>query len=158
MKLNRQSIASALMLALKQGSSPQKLAATCALGAVMGIFPVFGTTTLLCMGLAVLFRLNIPVIQLVNYMVTALQVLLIIPFIKTGIFLFGLKSFTHSEEQFMDLFKNDFRKLLAESGLSIAAGVVVWCMVAIPLFFLIYYPCLLFFARRMQTQQNTSNT
>jgi len=137
--------------AFRQGLTPQKLAITCALGVVVGLFPIFGTTTILCFAVAILFRLNIPVIQLVNYLVAPLQLLLIIPFIKLGTILFDLNPLPYDSEQLAALFKNDFLLLLKEAGLALLLGIGVWATFAVPLFFTIYY--LFFFGFRRWLKQ-----
>jgi uncharacterized protein (DUF2062 family) len=128
-----------LSQALKQGMTPRKLAITCAFGAVISIFPIFGTTTLLCFGIAIALRLNIAIIQLVNYLFAPVQILLILPFIKIGSALFGLNPFPYSSDQLVDLFKNDFWLLVKEAGLALLAGVGMWILFSIPLFFLVFY-------------------
>lgn len=129
------------VLALRQGMTPRKLALTCAFGVVIGIFPIFGTTTLLCLGVAILFRLNIPIIQLVNYLIAPLQLILILPFIKIGTFLFGLDPFPFTADQLLSMFRNDFWLVLKEAGIALAIGVGVWTMLSIPLFFLLFFMC-----------------
>jgi hypothetical protein len=62
---------------LCQGLSPERLALSVAVGIAVGVFPIFGTTTMLCAPVAILFRLNIPAVQLVNYLVFPLQILLL---------------------------------------------------------------------------------
>ena len=74
---------------LKQGITPEKIALTLALGAVLGIFPILGSTTLLCALAGMWLRLNQPVIQLVNYFVYPAQVALLLPFYRAGESLFG---------------------------------------------------------------------
>jgi uncharacterized protein (DUF2062 family) len=74
---------------LRQGVSPEKLSLTIALGAILGVIPVLGSTILLCTLAAVLLRLNLPAIQLVNGLVYPLQLILLIPFYKMGAWLFG---------------------------------------------------------------------
>ena len=122
-----------LSQALKQGITPRKLAITCAFGAVISIFPLFGTTTLLCFGIAIALRLNVAIIQLVNYLFAPVQIILILPFIKIGSDLFGLNPFPYSSEQLVDLFKNDFWMLVKEAGLALLAGVGMWLLFSIPL-------------------------
>ena len=124
--------------ALRQGLTPRKLATTCALGIVIGLFPVFGTTTMICFGLAILFRLNIALIQVVNYVVAPLQVFFILPFIRIGTEWFELNPFPYDTDQLITLFKNDFFVLIKEAGLALLIGVGVWATVAIPLFLLLY--------------------
>jgi uncharacterized protein (DUF2062 family) len=147
MKFSKDYILNLLIQALRQGTTPRKLAITCALGAVVGIFPIFGTTTLLCTIIALGFRLNLPIIQLVNYFVTGLQVLLVFPFLKAGVYLFNLNAFTYTREQLIDMLQHHKVALLKDSGTAILAGIGVWLFTAIPLFFILYYLMFFFFRR-----------
>lgn len=146
-KFSRQYIINVIAQALRQGTSPRQLALTCALGVVIGIFPVLGVTTLICLGLSLLFRLNVVVIQLVNYLAFPLQMVLIFPFIKAGTYIFGLNAFTYTPEEFISTWKKDYWLLIKEAGLAIATGVGVWTFVSIPLFFVLFYSCLFLFKR-----------
>ncbi len=74
---------------LKQGLSPEGLAWSLAVGVALGIIPLFGTSTLLCVGMTMAFRLNQPAMQLANYLAYPLQLLLLLPFIRLGESLFG---------------------------------------------------------------------
>lgn len=73
---------------LRQGVSPEKIALTIALGIILGVTPVLGSTMLLCTFAAILFRLNLPAIQLVNGVVYPLQFILLIPFYRLGAWMF----------------------------------------------------------------------
>lgn len=73
---------------LAAGLSPRELALTLALGAVLGTLPLLWGTTLLCAGAAVVFRLNQGAIQVVNYLVYPLQVMLLVPYYRLGGLLF----------------------------------------------------------------------
>jgi uncharacterized protein (DUF2062 family) len=55
-----------------------------ALGTIVSVIPVLGVSTVLCALLAIWLRLNMPAIQLVNYLLTPAQLLLIIPFLRLG--------------------------------------------------------------------------
>lgn len=125
--------------ALRQGATPRKLAIACAMGCVISIFPVFGSTTLFCFLVAIVFRLNIVVIQAVNYLLTPLQVALLIPFMQGGISLFTLTPVLLDVNVLMLRFKNDFGALLRDLGGVMLGGIAVWMMVAIPLFFLLFF-------------------
>ena len=74
---------------LKQGLTPEKLALSIVLGAVIGVIPVLGATTILCGIVAASFGLNQPVIQSVNYLVYPVQFALLIPFMRAGEWVFG---------------------------------------------------------------------
>lgn len=146
-------ITSLVSQALKQGITPRKLALTCALGAVISIFPLFGTTTLICFGIAIALRLNIAIIQLVNYLLAPLQIILILPFIKIGSNVFGLNPFPYTSEQLLHLFKNDFWMLAKEAGMALLAGVGMWVLFSIPLFFFLFYLCFWIFTQWKSPRQ-----
>ena len=67
---------------LRMGASPEKLAWSIAAGLLIGINPVLGSTTILCLALAFVFRLNVAASQLGNHIVYPLQLILVIPFIR----------------------------------------------------------------------------
>jgi uncharacterized protein (DUF2062 family) len=73
---------------LSQGVSPRRLALTLALGLAIGCIPVLGISTLVCLALAFALRLNLPAIQAANYLAMPLQLLLIVPFVRLGGWLF----------------------------------------------------------------------
>ncbi len=139
-----------LMQALRQGIAPRQLAVTCALGIVIGIFPVLGTTTLLCFAAALMLRLNIPIIQLVNYLMAPLQIILMIPFIKAGEHVFSMNAVSYEYQELLVLFSTSFWLFLKEAGLSLLLGVGVWCLLAVPLFALLFYPLYWMFLRLIQ--------
>ena len=74
---------------LKSGAHPKRLAMSMAAGVTLGIFPMLGVTTAACAVVALSFRLNLPVIQLVNYIVYPLQIALLLPFYKFGNVIFA---------------------------------------------------------------------
>jgi uncharacterized protein (DUF2062 family) len=77
-----------VMALLRMGASPEKLAWSIALGLVVGVNPLLGSTTLLCLGLALVFRLNLPASQLANHLMYPLEVALLFPFFKLASFVF----------------------------------------------------------------------
>jgi uncharacterized protein (DUF2062 family) len=78
-----------LLALLRQGVTPEKLALSVALGTVISLIPVLGVSTILCAALAIALRLNMPSIQIVNYLLTPAQLLLIIPLLRFGEWLSG---------------------------------------------------------------------
>ena len=66
------------------GLSPEAAALILTVGLVLGVFPVFGCPTVLCALAALLLRLNLPAIQLVNQVSSPLQLALLIPFGRFG--------------------------------------------------------------------------
>lgn len=128
-----------ILKALQQGMTPNKLAFTCALGAVLSVFPVYGSTTLLCLAAAALLRLNVMVILAVNYLLTPVQLLVLIPLLQGGAYVFQLNTVLLDYSEFVLRFKNDFASLISDFGFVLLAGMAFWLVIAIPLFFMLYY-------------------
>jgi hypothetical protein len=74
---------------LAQGLSSKELALTFALGITLGTIPVIGITTIACTLAAIALKLNLPVIQLVNYVAYPLQLTLIVPYFYLGNLIFS---------------------------------------------------------------------
>ncbi len=69
---------------LRQGMSADQLALCVAVGVVVGNIPILGLSSLLCAGIALMFRLNLPAIQIVQAAMAPLQLVMIIPFVRLG--------------------------------------------------------------------------
>ena len=67
--------------------SPHSLALTIVLGLVLGVFPVYGGPTLLCLIIAAVVRPHIPLLQAINLVTSPLQLALLVPFHRVGLFL-----------------------------------------------------------------------
>ena len=126
---------------LRQGISPEKIALTVALGAVLGVIPVLGATTILCTAAALTLRLNLPAIQVVNGVVYPLQIILLIPFYRMGAWMFradasaitlsGVKALIGSGLLFAirTLWVVTMHALVAWMALGAIAGAVVYALV-----------------------------
>jgi len=77
-------VALPILALLRMGASPQKLAWSIAAGLLIGINPIIGSTTILCLAIAFVFRLNIAASQIGNHIVYPLELILIIPFIHAA--------------------------------------------------------------------------
>jgi hypothetical protein len=73
-----------ILALLRMGATPEKLAWSLAAGLLIGINPVLGSTTLLCLALAFTFRLNLVASQIGNHIVYPLELVLVIPFIHAA--------------------------------------------------------------------------
>ena len=82
---------------LTQGITPEKIALTIAVGSSIAMFPLIGTTTLLCLIAGIFLKLNQPIIQAVNYICTPLHIWFIFQSLRWGERMFGA---THSRLEF----------------------------------------------------------
>jgi uncharacterized protein (DUF2062 family) len=119
---------------LRQGTSPDQLAASFALGAVIGVFPLLGATTAVCTVLALVLRLNLPVIQLANYLVYPLQLALLIPFVQWGAALFQVPPPAMTLQELTALFSADFWATAASFLGVFARAAAVWLAASVPVF------------------------
>ena len=123
---------------LKQGITPKKIALGLAFGMVIGIFPVIGSTTILCTVAAIIFRLNLPAVQLFNWLVYPLQVLLLIPFFHFGDFLFGVEPLPLSAQELVAMFQADFWGSILSLWDTSMHAIVAWLLVGPPLALVLY--------------------
>lgn len=96
-----QSAQASLIGWLKSGMAPRQLAFTLALGFAIGCIPLLGVTTAICALLALVLRLNMPVIQAANWVAMPLQVVLLIPFLRLGQWLFPGKAISFNPAQLL---------------------------------------------------------
>ncbi len=73
---------------LSQGLTKRQVALALVVGISIGCMPLVWGTSLLCIIAAYLLRLNQVLVQLANYLVYPLQIILFIPFLKAGGWLF----------------------------------------------------------------------
>ena len=83
----RRAVAPVLQL-LRYGATPERLAWSLAVGLVIGVNPLLGSTTLLALIVAPLFRLNVMASQLGNHLMYPLELLLFPVFMRLGSMLF----------------------------------------------------------------------
>lgn len=119
-----------LEAALRVGISPRRLALTLALGFAIGCFPVVGIPTVLCAMLALTLRLNLPAIQAANYAAMPLQMLLILPFIRLGGWLFA--SGQRQTLSAGSILHGSASHLLLSSGSLAGQALVAWFVIAGP--------------------------
>lgn len=137
-KLFRQKIVDPIMHQITQGVSPKKLALSVAFGVILGIIPLFGITTGLCLGAAFVFRLNHVAIQAANYLVYALQLVLLIPFMRLGEKLFLVEPALLSVPELTEAFQSNFFGALKVYGASMGMGVMAWALISPIVFVLVY--------------------
>jgi uncharacterized protein (DUF2062 family) len=127
----RRRVLGLLLAQLRQGVTPERIALTLVLGAALAVFPILGSTTLLCAGAALWLRLNQPIIQLVNYFCYPLQIALLIPFYRLGL----------SIPQLMDRFRAGPGQFISDFAVIALGGIAAWCLLVPPAAALLYFAC-----------------
>ena len=136
---------------LTQGISPEKIALTIAVGSAFALFPVLGTTTLLCFLVAWGMRLNQPIVQLINQALWPLHFPAIFGCIWLGESLFGAPH-VHIGMRYLtkmsELIWNDPARFFHQFGLTVMYGVVAWAIIA-PFYIAAVYHIMLPITRRV---------
>lgn len=144
---------------LTQGISADKLAWTIAVGCALGIFPIMGTTSLVCFAAATYWKLNQPVIQVVCHTLWAAHLALILPFVKLGQWLHRDEAITGSITTLLKEFFLSPWQFAQDYWLAAWHGVVAWFLVAIPLVFIvraIVFPLLKVTASRIEKRREAT--
>ena len=124
---------------LTQGITPEKIALSLAFGIVLGVFPVLGSTTILCAAAALIFRLNLPAIQLVNYLIYPLQLFFLLPFIRLGEMLFRAAPLQLSLAQMLAMARADLPHAIATLWLAGVHAMSAWLLIGPPAILLLYF-------------------
>ena len=131
---------------LTEGVSPEKLGITVMLGFLFGIIPIIGINSIILAIIALRWRLNKVIIQIVNYAVYPLQLVLLVPFYKAGQWIFKSEGSMHiSISSFSELFSSNFPKAVSEFSFMLLEGISVWILVSIPIGLLVYSGFVFFF-------------
>jgi uncharacterized protein (DUF2062 family) len=124
---------------LKMGLTPDAIALCVAFGVVIGIFPFLGVSTALAAVVAIVLRLNMPLIQAVNYLMAPVHLLAIIPWIQVGAWIFGRPEGPLRAQPILDLIQKDYWEALTLIGWDVLRGVGAWCLAAPFLVALLYW-------------------
>jgi len=128
-----------LLALLRQGVTPRKLALSLSLGTAIGLVPILGVSTALCALAAIVLRLNMPAIQLVNYLLAPLQLLLIIPTLRFGEMLVNAPRFPITLDSGMELVSHGAIHAVQVLAVPIAHATLGWMTLAPVLALTLYY-------------------
>jgi uncharacterized protein (DUF2062 family) len=133
---------------LRQGVSADKIALTLAIGLIFGLFPIFGTTSALCVLAALWLKLNQPMIQLVNWFAAPLQLPGIYLFVRIGERLTHSAPVQFSIPGLVQQFRASPLQFLRLFGTTGLRAILAWLLIA-PLIAAVVYVALLAPLRRL---------
>ena len=143
---------------LKQGLSPKKLALSITFGILIGIVPLFGVSTMAVTGIAFLLRLNAPLAIFINYAVSPIHLLLVIPYIRMGEWLLAVKHSMLTVDSIITSFQEGFFHAMGDLSFYLACGVFGWFISIIPLFIILYVLLSKLFASKFWQHRFSLNT
>ena len=124
---------------LKRGLSPAKLSLVVALGITLSIFPVLGTTTLICTLVSIFFNLNLPAMQLANYAAFPLQVILFFPFLKLGETVSKVSLDPLSKIQLISTFDEGIFYAIEKLSNYLLVACLGWSLAVLPIYIILYF-------------------
>lgn len=125
----KQKVSEPLLALLTRGLSPQDLSLAVVVSLGLGINPIIGSTSLLCLVAGRLFRLNHLVMQTVNYLAYPLQFLLLVPFVRLGETVVGAEALPLSPSLLIEEFQRSFWGFVAKFGMAYVHGLLGWVLV-----------------------------
>ncbi len=109
--------------------SPENAALLLSVGLVLGIFPMYGLPTILCILASLVARVNFPALQVVNQLSWPLQIVMLVPLARLGSWIVKPS--------------NGFATSIAgRLGAAALQAVTGWLCVCIPLGLLLYFALL----------------
>ncbi len=129
---------------LKQGLTPKELIQSIIVSGLISTVPILGVSTFMITAVSLKRKLNLPVMISMSYLLWPLQILLIIPFIRVGEFIFSVPQNHHTVEEIINSFQNSFFQTLTQLSFALVCGLGGWLFTAVPIAVGVYGVSLLF--------------
>ncbi|KAF0203591.1 MAG: cytoplasmic membrane [Bacteroidetes bacterium] len=140
---------------LSQGLTPEMMSRTIATGLFLGTIPIPGISTVLCTILAVGFRMNLALIQFVNYLVFPLQFLLFFPLYSIASKITGKEIIKEIPEMLEKMSGSILLTASADLLWLFATILLVWIAIMFPVSVILYFsinPILIRIKRNKSTE------
>lgn len=129
---------------LKQGLTPKELSQSIIVSGLISTIPILGVSTFMITTVSLKRKLNLPVMISLSYLLWPIQILLIIPFIRIGEFIFSVPRNPHSVDEIISSFQNSFFQTLSQLSFELLCGLGGWLLTAVPVAVVAYWVSLLF--------------
>ena len=138
----------------KQGLTPIELTQSIIVSSLISIIPILGLTTLLLTALSLKRNLNLPIMIAQSFIMWPVQIVMIIPFINIGEFIFSIPKTNHSSSEIILSFQNSFFGTLSHLSFELLCGFGGWLLTAVPFSLCLYLVSIfilkLFFKEKIQ--------
>ncbi len=128
----RRRVRDPLVAELRQGATPEAVSAAVVVSFAIAILPIIGVTTLFCLAAGRLFRLNHVVMQIVNHASFAVQLALMIPFVRLGETVTGSRHIHLTPKAIIDEFNRSFPDFVEKFWMAYVHGMIGW-VITVPL-------------------------
>lgn len=128
---------------MTQGITPERIALAIAVGSACALFPILGTTTVLCLIIGISLKLNQPIMQIINGILTPLHIPVIIGLFKVGAALFNDPPSTFHLGSMGRILWEHPTAFMAQYGVVALHAIAAWAILApfwIAIVYLIFLP------------------
>lgn len=122
----------------KQGLTPIELTQSIIVSGVISIIPILGLTTLLLTTLSLKRKLNLPIMIAQSFIMWPVQIVMIVPFINIGEFIFSIPKTNHPASEIILSFQNSFFTTLSHLSFELLCGFGGWLLTAVPFSIVLY--------------------
>lgn len=123
-----------------QGITPDKVALTLAVGTACSLFPFLGFTSLLNLGVGLWLRLNQPLLQTLNYLLTVPHLLMIVVYVRIGDWLWRMNDDRFSVAEMLRVFREaTIGEFLQRFGWAGVHAFTAWILTAPLLIAVLYF-------------------
>ena len=116
---------------LRQGTSPETLTRTMAVGTACALFPFLGTTSLLNLFVGWLLKMNQPILQTLNQLLGPVQLIMILVYVRMGEWIWQDSEHRFSVTEMTAVFRDvSFSEFLAQFGWAGIHALTAWALTA----------------------------
>ena len=123
----------------KQGITPKQLSLSITIATVVSLFPIFGISTIVLTALAVRFKLNLPIMIALSYIVEQIKAILFTPFINIGETIFGTAHTLLTFDAIKESYNISFWNTIISLSYELLCGFAGWVLTAVPASSLFYF-------------------
>jgi uncharacterized protein (DUF2062 family) len=125
---------------LSHGVTPDKIAATLAVGTAVSLLPFFGVTTLFNLVVGLKLRMNQPLLQALNYLLTPVHLVMIFVYVRFGETLWGAHDTPFSIRELFSMFhEKPFAEFLQRFGWTGIHAFTAWALSVPVIIPVLYY-------------------
>lgn len=129
-----------LVALLTQGITPDQIALSLAVGTTCSLFPFLGFTTALNLGIGLWLRLNQPLLQTLNYLLTPLHLVMILIYVRVGEWLWRAQDGHFTVAELLRVFREaSFGEFIHRFGWAGVHAFTAWALTAPLLIAVLYY-------------------
>ncbi|MBP6759763.1 MAG: DUF2062 domain-containing protein [Flavobacterium sp.] len=138
MKQRLNTVIDKITVLFKQGLTPKEISKSIIVSGLISTIPILGVSTFIITTISLKSKLNLPIMIALSYLMWPIQILLIIPFIRVGEFIFSVPQNHHTVEEIISSFQNSFFQTLGQLSFELLCGLGGWLLTATPVAFGVY--------------------